>query len=48
MVKTLRLHLRGVEPDAKAELFNSGFTQFTNERGPGTCGPKANMPNMRC
>jgi hypothetical protein len=43
---TLLLHLPGMEPDAKPELFNFQFTQFTDERGPGTCHPMANMPNM--
>jgi hypothetical protein len=43
---TLLLHLPGMEPDAKPELFNFKFTQFTDERGPGTCHPMANMPNM--
>lgn len=45
---TLLLHLPGMEPDAKPELFNFTFTQFTDERGPGTCHPMANMPNMHC
>lgn len=43
---TLLLHLPGMEPDAKPELFNFTFTQFTDERAPGTCHPMANMPNM--
>ncbi len=45
---TLLLHLPGMEADAKPELFNFKFTQFTDERGPGSCHPMANMPNMRC
>jgi hypothetical protein len=45
---TLLLHLPGMEPDAKPELFNFKFTQFTDERGPGSCHPMANMPNMHC
>jgi hypothetical protein len=45
---TLLLLLPGVEPDAKPELFNSKFTQFTDERGPGSRSPGANMPNLRC
>ena len=45
---TLLLHLPGMEPDAKPELFDFTFMQFTDERGPGTCHPMANMPNMRC
>ncbi len=43
---TLHLHLPGMEPDAKPELFNFKFTQFTDERGPGSRSPMANMPNM--
>jgi hypothetical protein len=43
---TLLLHLPGMEPGAKPELFNFTFTQFTDERAPGTCHPMANMPNM--
>jgi hypothetical protein len=45
---TLLLHLPGMEQDAKPELFNFRFAQFTDERGPGTCHPMANMPNMHC
>jgi len=45
---TLLLHLPGMEPDAKPELFNFQFTQFKDERGPGTRHPMANKPNMRC
>jgi hypothetical protein len=45
---TLLLHLPGMEPDAKPELFNFTFTQITDERGPGSCHPMASMPNMRC
>jgi hypothetical protein len=41
-------HLRGMEPDAKPELFNLKFTHFTDERRPGSCNPMADMPNMRC
>ena len=43
---TLLLHLPGMAPDAKPELFNFEFKQFTDERGPGSCHPMANMPNM--
>ncbi len=43
---TLHLHLPGMKPDAKPELFNFKFTQFTDERGLGSRSPKANMPNM--
>ena len=43
---TLLLHLPGMAQDAKPELFNFKFTQFTDERGPGTCTPMAKMPNM--
>ena len=45
---TLLLHLPGMEPDAKPEVFNFKFTQYTDKRGPGSCSPMANMPNMRC
>lgn len=45
---TLLLHLPGMAQDAKPELFNFTFTQFTDENGPGTCSPMKNMPNMRC
>lgn len=45
---TLLLHLPGMEPDAKPELFNFKFTQFTDEHGPGSCRPMPSMPNMRC
>jgi hypothetical protein len=45
---TLLLHLPSMEPDAKPELFNFKFTQFTDGRGPGSCSPMANVPNMRC
>ena len=45
---TVLLHLPGMAPDAKPELFNFKFTQFSDERGPGTCTPMANMSNMRC
>jgi hypothetical protein len=44
----LLLHLCGTEPDAKPELFNIRFTEFTDERGPGSCSAMACMPNMRC
>ncbi|HXP80444.1 MAG TPA: hypothetical protein VN976_11105 [Verrucomicrobiae bacterium] len=43
---TLLLNLSGMGSDAKPELFNFTVTQFTDERGPGTCHPMANMPNM--
>lgn len=43
---TLLMHLPGMEPDAKPELFNFTFLKFTDERAPGTCHPMANMPNM--
>ena len=44
---TLLLHLPGMAPDAKPELFNFTFTGFTNERGPGTCTPMPSM-HMTC
>lgn len=45
---TLLLHLPGMEPEAKPELFDFKFTQFTDEHGPGSCRPMPSMPNMRC
>jgi hypothetical protein len=45
---TLLLHLPGMAPDAKPELFNFMFAGFTDENGPGTCSPMKNMPNMHC
>jgi hypothetical protein len=45
---TLLLNLSGMGSDAKPELFNFKFVQFTRECGSGTCVPLANMPNMRC
>jgi len=45
---TLLRHVPGVEPDAKPELSNFKFTQFTDERGPRGYSPMASMPNMRC
>ena len=47
-VVTLLLHLPGMEADAKLELFDFEFTQFTDGLGPGIRYPMANMPNMRC
>jgi hypothetical protein len=44
----LLLHLPGTEPDAKPELYHFKFTQFAEERGPGSCSPMANMANMSC
>ncbi len=44
---TVLLHLPGMAPDAKPELFNFSFKGFTDERGPGTCTPMAKM-NMGC
>jgi hypothetical protein len=48
VILTLLLHLPGMEPDAKPELFDFKFTQFTDEHGPGTCRPMPSMPNMHC
>jgi len=45
---TVLLHLPGMAADAKPELFDFKFTQFTDENGPGSCAPMAKMPNMRC
>ncbi len=47
-VVTLHLRLPGMEADAKLELFDFEFTQFTDGLGPGIRYPMANMPNMRC
>jgi hypothetical protein len=44
---TLLLHLPGMAPDAKPELFNFTFSKFTDENGPGTAAPMGNMPGMR-
>lgn len=45
---TLLLHLPGMDPEAKPELFDFKFAQFTDEHGPGSCRPMPSMPNMRC
>jgi hypothetical protein len=45
---TLLLHLPGMGPNAKPEVFNFKFTQFTDERRPGGCKPMPNMPDMGC
>jgi hypothetical protein len=37
-----------MEADAKLEMFDFEFTQFTDGLGPGIRYPMANMPNMRC
>jgi hypothetical protein len=44
---TLLLHLPGMAPDAKPELFNFTYTQFTDEHGPGTSAPMGKMPGMK-
>jgi hypothetical protein len=44
---TLLLHLPGMAPSAKPELFNFTFSQFTDKNGPGTSVPMANMPGLR-
>ena len=44
---TMLLHLPGMAPDAKPELFNFTFTQFTDEHGPGTSAPMGKMPGMK-
>jgi hypothetical protein len=43
---TLVPHQPGMELDAKPELLNFKFTQFSDESGPGSCSPMAHMPNM--
>jgi hypothetical protein len=44
---TLLLHLPGMAPDEKPELYNFTFTQFTDEHGPGTSAPMGKMPGMK-
>jgi len=44
---TLLLHLPGMAPDAKPELFDFTFDKFTDENGPGTSAPMKNMPGMK-
>lgn len=44
---TLLLHLPGMAPDAKPELFNFTFDKFTAENGPGSSAPMGNMPGMK-
>ena len=44
---TLLLHLPGMAPDAKPELFNFTFSKFTDENGPGTSAPMGSMPGMK-
>ena len=48
VIVTLLLHLSGMEPDAKPELFNLKFRRFADDLGYGSCKPMANMPNMGC
>ena len=43
---TLLLHLPGMAPDAKPELFSFTFDKFTDENGPGASAPMGNMPGM--
>ncbi len=45
---TLLLHLPGMAPNAKPELFNFKFTTFTVEPAPGGCKPMPDMPDMGC
>lgn len=45
---TLLLHLPGMAPDAKPELFNFKFARFTDQGGPGGCSHMAGMPDMGC
>lgn len=44
---TLLVHFPGMAPDARPELFSFTFTRFTDEKGPGTAAPMANMPGMK-
>lgn len=44
---TLLLHLPGMAPDEKPELFNFTFSKFTDENGPGTSAPMGKMPGMK-
>ncbi len=44
---TMLLHLPGMAPDAKPELFNFTFDKFTDENGPGTSAPMGKMPGMK-
>ena len=44
---TLLLHLPGMAPNAKPELFNFSFSQFTDENRPGASTPMGNTPGMR-
>lgn len=42
---TQPIHPPRVAPEAKPELFNFEFVQFTSERGPGNGGAVLNVPN---
>ena len=44
---TMLLHLPGMSPDDKPELFNFTFSQFTDEHGPGNSAPMGRMPGMK-
>lgn len=44
---TLLLHLPGMTPDARPELFDFTFSKFTDENGPGTSAPMGKMPGMK-
>ncbi len=43
---TLLLHLPGMAPNAKPELFNFTFTHFSDESAGKGCGSMPNMPSM--
>ncbi len=45
---TVFLRLPGMSADARPELFNFTFTQFTDERALGSCSPAAGKANMHC
>ncbi len=44
---TLLMHLPGMPPDAKPELFNFTFDKFTDLNGSGSSAPMGNMPGMK-
>ncbi len=44
---TLLLHLPGMAPDERPELFNFTFSKFTDENGPGSSAPMGDMPGMK-
>jgi hypothetical protein len=44
---TMLLHLPGMAPDEKPELFSFTFTRFTDQHGPGSSAPMGRMPGMK-